>query len=285
MATKQITNEDYHKRINTVIDYIHDNLSKNLSLDNLASIACFSSYHWHRIYQSISGETIKRTVRRLRLQRAAKELVDTDISIDRIAKKAGYDNTDSFTRKFSEDFDLPPNSYRTRGKLIIHEIKEPTNKSKDNYDVEIKTINSKTLATMDHVGDYIEIGRAFEKVFAWGAGQGLLNENIRAFGIYFDDPNAVSSKDLKSKAGFLVDDNFKDNDRVKKYIIHGGKYAVIIHKGAYSELETAYKWLYGTWLINSGKEPDDKPVIEEYLNNPREVPPSELLTAIFLPIK
>ena len=82
----------------------------------------------------------------------------------------------------------------------------------------------------------------------------------------------------------MVEPDFTDKDQVSRYIVDGGKYAMIIHKGAYSELEAAYQWLFGTWLVNSAEEPDDKPVVEEYLNNPREVPPAELLTAIYLPL-
>ena len=138
MAKKQITRNDYHRRIALVIDYIHDHLDSDLSLDVLSKVACFSCYHWHRIYHSISGETVARTIRRLRLQRAANALIHTNISITRIARKAGYDNTDSFTRKFSEDFDLPPSAYRKRGQVILQKIYKPTNRKNDMYDVEIK---------------------------------------------------------------------------------------------------------------------------------------------------
>jgi AraC family transcriptional regulator len=43
--------------------------------------------------------------------------------------------------------------------------------------------------------------------------------------------------------------------------------------------------LYGTWLPTSGDEPADAPSIEEYLNDARVVPPSELRTEIWLPLR
>ena len=60
--------------------------------------------------------------------------------------------------------------------------------------------------------------------------------------------------------------------------IREGVYAVLRHKGPYSDMRAAYDWLFGEWLVRSGREPADAPVFEEYLNNPRDTPPTELRT-------
>jgi AraC family transcriptional regulator len=67
--------------------------------------------------------------------------------------------------------------------------------------------------------------------------------------------------------------------------IAGGRYAVTLHVGPYAELHFRYSWLYGTWLPQSGEEAADAPCIEEYLNDARLVPPSELRTEIWLPLR
>ena len=64
-----------------------------------------------------------------------------------------------------------------------------------------------------------------------------------------------------------------------------GPYAVLSHKGPYSDMRAAYDWLYGEWLIRSGRDPADAPIFEEYFNNPRETQPAELRTAIHLPLR
>ena len=66
--------------------------------------------------------------------------------------------------------------------------------------------------------------------------------------------------------------------------IPGGRHAVLLHVGPYAELHRAYTWLYREWLPASGDEPADASCVEEYLNNPRLVPPSELRTEIWLPL-
>ena len=61
----------YEARMLRVIDYIHDNLDGDLSLDNLADVAAMSRFHWHRVFHAMTGETCAAAVRRVRLNRAA----------------------------------------------------------------------------------------------------------------------------------------------------------------------------------------------------------------------
>ncbi len=281
---RSTTVDSYQARITRVIDYIYDHLDDDLDLEKLAEIACFSNFHWHRIYRSITGETIKKTVKRLRLHRAAKELISSDDSLEKIARRAGYRNKDSFNRSFAYDFDMPPGAYRKRGQLIVNKI---NNAIKDTtmYDVNITSISDTTLAAIDHTGPYIMIGQAFDKVFAWAGANGLFGPKMHVMGIFYDDPAAVDTDKLRSKGGITVDSDFEETADIKKIIIEGGRYAVCQFKGPYAELETAYSWLFGSWLPESGEEVADKPCFEDYLNNPKEVPPSELLTNIFLPLK
>ena len=282
---KNSTKESYHQRIERVIDYIYNHMDDSLSSEKLAEIACLSPFHWHRVYQSITGETPAATLRRLRLQRAAHSLISTEISIDRIAKKAGYSNIDSFTRRFSSDFDLPPLAYRKRGKLVKQLNEQPTKEHLTMYEVEISQQSPFTLMTISHIGDYMEIGGAFEKILLAGMQHQLIHQDTHVMGIYYDNPDEVPTAQLRSKAGFTVDANQTALEGMEITPIDGGKYATIIHKGPYAELMNAYHWLFGVWLINSGEEPADAPVMEAYLNSPTDTPPSELLTKIFLPLK
>lgn len=65
---------DYKARILRVLTHIHEHLDEELDLEELARVACFSSFHFHRIFAAMTGETIADHVRRLRLERAAIEL-------------------------------------------------------------------------------------------------------------------------------------------------------------------------------------------------------------------
>jgi transcriptional regulator GlxA family with amidase domain len=57
----------YAERVQRVVDYLAEHLDETLDLEVLARVACFSPYHFHRIYRALLGETVSDTLRRLRL--------------------------------------------------------------------------------------------------------------------------------------------------------------------------------------------------------------------------
>ncbi len=137
-----------------------------------------------------------------------------------------------------------------------------------------------------HRGSYMEIGRAFETLFGVLGARGLLQPVLCMKGLYYSDPTSVPEAELRSAAGIVVPDaGFPVEAPLERAELRGGEYAVLRHKGPYSDMRPAYDWLFGTWLVQSGREAADAPVFEDYLNNPREVPPTELLTDICLPLK
>ena len=87
-------------RLERVFTWLADHLDDTLDFATLADVACLSPYHFHRIYHSMQGETVTETVRRLRLHRAAVELITGELPVQRIARRAGYGSQEAFTRAF-----------------------------------------------------------------------------------------------------------------------------------------------------------------------------------------
>jgi AraC family transcriptional regulator len=274
----------YEKRLKRVTDHIHAHLDDELDLDRLADIACMSAYHWHRIYRAVLGETPAMTVKRLRLHRAAGELVATARPVAEIAKANGYPNLQSFTRIFRADYGLPPAAYRRRGKHLAR-LPTPGSGEQTMYNVEIKTLAGKQAAGIDHAGSYMEINKAFTELFSRLAAAGRLQDVRQMFGIYLDDPETVTVEQLRSAACVVLAPEAKSPEGLKSFSTAGGDYAVLTHKGPYANLQQAYRWLYGVWLKESGREVRDEPMFEVYVNNPRDVPASELVTEICLPLR
>ena len=274
--------QSYETRINRVTAFIYEHLDEPLDLDRLADVAALSPWHWHRVYAAMRGETIIDAVRRLRLMRAAADLANTDLSVEQVGKRAGYDNVQSFTRIFADAYGMPPATYRRDGS---HAAFNPAQNGAPaaHFDVTIRHVPELRLAVEDHTGNYMNIGGAYERLFGRVAALGLLGPGIRMIGIYLDDPGAVSEEKLRSQAGLLVEGPLPDTLRTAT--VGGGDYATLRHKGPYSDMRAAYRWLFGTWLPQSGREPDDRPVLEEYLNSPRDTPPGDLLTDLYLPIR
>ncbi len=274
----------YEKRLLRVLDYIHANPGGDLSLDALADVAAMSRYHWHRVFFGMTGETLAEAARRVRLHRAACWLVQTDWPLEEVARKVGYANQQSFTRIFRDGYGTTPGAFRNRGELRPLLLK--TEKGEHPvFPIEIKDHPPRILAALPHSGPYLEVGGTFERVSAVFTSRNLWQNARGMLGVYYDDPNAVPAKELRSHAGIILDSADAVPEGLELVEVAGGKMATMHYKGPYAGLKAAYDHLYGEWLPNSGEDPRDDPAIEIYLNNPADTAPDDLETDVCLPIK
>ena len=277
-------------RLDRVVAYMAERLDQPPTLEQLAAVGHFSPWHFHRIYRGLMGETVAGTLRRMRLHRAASELLHGTASLATIARRCGYSATAPFNRAFAQAHGVPPGEYRRRGGLgtlappvlQTHPL-EDTRMSSIAYTVTIEERPALDVAALAHRGDYEKIGTTFEKLGAWAAGRGV--PETRSFGVYHDDPEATDETDLRSEACIQITPDVEPDGAVQRGRIPGGRYAVLVHTGPYAELPNPYRWLFGEWLPGSGEEAGDGPMVEEYLNDWRHLPPSQWCTAVCLPLK
>src|SRR5215470_15557250 len=117
---RDTTIQDYQSRILKVLVHIQKSLDSPVSLEELAAIASFSPFHFHRIFRGMVGESVKEHVRRLRLERAAHRLRFTGQPVTDIAFDAGYDTHESFTRAFRAMFAQPPARFREQHRMVAY---------------------------------------------------------------------------------------------------------------------------------------------------------------------
>lgn len=281
------TTHDYATRLDRVLRWLVDHLDETLDLARLADVACMSPYHFHRIYHAMLGETVAETVRRLRLHRAAVELTGGELPVSRVARRAGYGSPEAFTRAFKIAYGVPPARYRASfvpGQTTSRR-EETMETQTTSYQATIRETPPIRAAALAHRGDYQKIGATFERLAAIAVAQGLFGPSTRTFGLYYDDPSATPESTLRAEACLTVPDDWTAGDELLLREIRGGRYAVTLHVGPYAELGRPYRWLYGTWLAQSGQEAADAPCVEAYLNDARTVPATELKTEIWLPIR
>jgi len=272
-------------RILRVLDYVYANTDGDLSLDRLADVAALSRFHFHRVFRAITGETVAQAVRRVRMNRAATMLVQSEDAIAAIATSCGYPNGDSFARAFQGQFGLTPAAFRARGAMQVARTTLTERTTHMTYPVEIRDLPTHRLATVDHVGPYPEIPKAFDTISALMTARGLWPHGEGMVGIYFDDPATVPAAKLRSKACVIVDEACEIAPPMSEYILPAGEHAVLTYTGPYSGLPTAYDQIYGQWLPESGRELHDLPCWERSLNSPMDTAPENLITETCVPLK
>jgi AraC family transcriptional regulator len=287
---KTTTRLSYAKRIERVVEFLATHLDDTLDIHRLAEEAHLSPYHFHRVYVAMMGETVTETMRRKRLHAAAVLLISSSLALAAIASRAGYTSVQAFARAFRDAYGVTPAKYRLHGQLsaALQRSIDPGRKERAMFnanDVKVKEMPAERVIAIQHAGSYQQIGTTFERLLAWAAGKGLVNDQTRTLAVYYDDPISKPANELLAEACMSTQANIEDDENVRMLTISGGKCAVFEFTGPYSDLEKPYRWLYDTWLPQSGEELRQEAPYEEYLNDARVTPPSQLRTAICIPLK
>ncbi|PWK06664.1 AraC family transcriptional regulator [Tumebacillus permanentifrigoris] len=103
---------DYHERIQATLAYIEENLDQQITMQELAKVACFSVFHFHRVFVLMVGDTAADYLRKRRLSKAAVALLTTNQRVLDIALEHGFQAHETFARAFKRQFQLTPVEYR-----------------------------------------------------------------------------------------------------------------------------------------------------------------------------
>lgn len=282
----------YRSRILRVLLYIEEHLDGDLSRDRLAAVACFSSFHFHRLFTAFTGETLHKYIRRLRLERALHQLAYSEDTVVRIALGAGFETHEAFSRAFRQAFDMSPTEWRDRvddrDPFVVLQARPsltPPPIGDLNMDVRLEKLPAKRIAFLRHIGPYAGVGEKFQQLMVWAGPKGVFGPQTQVLGIYHDNPEVTDEQKLRSDAAVTVPDHIAAEGDIQIGEIAEGDYAIATHQGAYTGLADCYRWLYGVWLPQSGRAPADAPCFERYVNNAADTPEQELLTEIHLPLQ
>ena len=295
---KPVTLHDYKRRILRVLVHIQQHLDEPLRLDDLAAIACFSSFHFHRVFRGMVGESVNEYIRRLRLERAAAQLKVGKEPVTQIALDAGYSSHEAFTRAFNAWFGTSPSGFRALRRRRLPEVasglhyrrQHPVTQFRalrggTNMKVEIKRIDPLRVAFLRHVGPYSHVGATWDKLLPILGKEGLLGGSPMFIGVCHDDPEVTAPARLRYDACVTVDQDFRGEGEAGIQTIAGGEYAVTTHQGPYNKMGDTYAALFGQWLPRSGRELSSTPCFEVYLNSPESTAPEDLLTDIYAPLR
>jgi len=301
----ELRRREYIGRINRVMDYIRKNISGDLRLETLASVANFSPFHFHRLFSAMVGETLNGYIRRLRAQKAASHLIyHPRMSITQIATACGYSSPSAFAREFRRTFGMSASQFRAGGVDSICIMRDALRGGDDAsertqvadggrktwspmvFSVEAKRLPELHVAYVRHTGRYNQIGGAFERLMRWAGPRGLLQfPHTQVLAIYYENPDVTPEAKLRSDACITVRPGIRIEGDVGIMNVPGGLFAVAhaeIDEAQYAE---AWDRLLGEWMPESGYVPDDRLCYELYLNDPAKHPENKHIIDICEPVR
>ncbi|MCR5033257.1 MAG: AraC family transcriptional regulator [Lachnospiraceae bacterium] len=108
--------------LSNVCVYISDHFTEDLTLEQIATYAGFSKFHFERIFTEYTGMTFYQYLQQMRINYAQTLLSNPELTITDISYQAGFSSSMAFTRAFKKSTGYPPSQFR-----LLNEHNTPVN--------------------------------------------------------------------------------------------------------------------------------------------------------------
>jgi AraC family transcriptional regulator len=290
---------DYKERILRVLTHIQEHLDEAMDLEELARVACFSSFHFHRVFAAMTGETIADHVRRLRLERAAMDLRSGAQQVIQVALDAGYEAHAAFTRAFKSAYGISPAEFRrAAGPVAILAAPSgvhfrpgvPLTKFNTNHitkkvmKVIAKKIKPMRVACLRHVGPYEDTKQTWYDLTSRLSADKQLRKRSMFIGMGHDDPAVTPASELRYDACITVAEAYEPKKPVELQTIIGGDYAVA-KNCPIAKIKDAFQFLYGKWLAHSSRNLRPAPSFMMFVDPHKKLATAKRRVDIYMPLQ
>ena len=281
-------NKYYYSRINKALKYIDSNLKEELNIKELAQISGFSSFHFHRIFKAMTGESPYDLLLRLRLEKSIFLLkYRPNLNIAEIGFESGFSSPENFSRQFKSRFKLSPSAFRKNKKLhnsrIYQEyhpndfylrIESGRQLNKHNFTVEIERLAEIPIAYTKAIfgTDGSEMIAKYLELMDWAKNNHIKSTGeLTRFGMSIDNPDVTPASKFRYDFALRIDKPYPPFEGIHFGTIPQAEYASVHVIGKLENVAQAWDFLYKSWFPNSEYIPMHYPAIEEFIKGPEEI--------------
>ena len=264
---------EWIERLNASLNYIEEHLTEEIRIEELARIACCSSYHYQRMFTYIAGLPLSEYLRRRRMSIAAVELQQSEIKVIDLALKYGYTSPTAFNRAFQSVHGLAPSAVRKPGcsvktfppisfRITVKGVEEM------NYRIEKKEAFRIVGLSAPMKSNTEENFSVVPQLWGRAAEEGWIGKlaammNAQPMGIL-----GVSAcfENENWKYFISVATDLPAEDPLEEYVVPAFTWAIFSGEGVCPQaIQDLERRIVTEWLPTSGYEYDNGPDIEVYL--------------------
>lgn len=297
--------KNYVSSVNKALQFIDENLDTDLSLESISQVACFSPFHFHRIFKSITNETLNAYIKRKRIEKVATVLIrKPEVSITELSLLFGFNSNSSLTRAFKKNYGISPSEFRKQkhdrfskisqveskngqGRVVfeqyicsIENLKEWTEM---NAKIEIKEIADLELAYVTSIGKQ-GIATAFDTLVNWATPLGLLKQpDTKMVTIYHDSFKTTSPDKVRISACITLTEPLKVSGNIGRTAIKKGKFIVGSFVIGLPDFEKSWNGLF-VWMAENGYKKANRDPFEIYHNDYSAHPEKKCIVDFLIPI-
>ena len=264
---------EWIERLNKTLSYMEGHLTEEISYDELARMACCSTYHFQRMFAYIAGIPLSEYIRRRRMSLAAVDLQSGEGKIIDIGMKYGYSSPTAFNRAFQSVHGIAPSIAQKGGTLIKSyppiSFKIAVKGGEElNYRTEEKAsfriIGVSQPLDKEIENNFMVVPQMWQKA----ATDGTLNKiiplmNQQPMGVL---GVSVCNDKEEWKYFIAVSSSSEIDNSLEEYVVPGCTWAIFSGTGTNRSIQELEQRVVTEWLPTSGYEFADAPDVEVYLN-------------------
>jgi AraC family transcriptional regulator len=304
---KSETRDAHVQHVLRTLVSIESRLDADLSLEALARVANFSQFHFQRVFRQVAGLSPAAFVRRLRLDRAARDLAYGRKPVAAIARRAGFADVAPFYRAFRARFGETPAAFRAArrsaprlpmpscvrawvnapledGQLRYVPVaaRSPSAGSRPAW--RIVELPPLRLAFVRMPADARD-GEVFRTLGSFAALRAP-SEDLCFMRLLHDDDDLTAASDLRLDRCVVCGPRRRPQGAVGARFAGGGDYVVATAEGDRAATRRTRQWLERSVLPQLGCSRRDGPAIEIVLDDPRDatIPEDARLSDVLVPI-
>ncbi|HCA08855.1 helix-turn-helix domain-containing protein [Chryseobacterium sp.] len=298
--------EEHKKRIIKAIRYIDNHLDADLSLENIAEIAMYSPFHFHRIFKLITGETLQNYIIRKKIEKSAFYLaVKKEMEIKEIYLDLGFSNHSVFSKTFKKHYGIAPSVFRNSAPETFHRILQIQSKNgqtdavfsqyichvenllkwtKMNLKIEVKELPEMNLAAVMSLG-IANVEPSYNVLIEWAKKKQLFPcENVKMISVYHDSFKVTPPDKVRIHACMLLDEKLDGQDGlVFSETIDVGKFIVGSGEVTLQDFEQCWVSLF-LWMNEHHYSMRKAFPFEIYHSNFKEHPEGKMIVDFCIPI-
>ncbi|MEY8356661.1 AraC family transcriptional regulator [Lachnospiraceae bacterium 54-53] len=282
---------DLLDKMNGALDYIEENLTGEICLEEAARRACCSSFNFQRMFSFMADVSLADYIRRRRLSLAAMELLTTKEKVIGVALKYGYESPVSFARAFYAVHGMNPSDVRKSGAKIKAYPRisfEVTIKGVEAVNYRVKELEKARLAgfkermPFNNGENFKRIPEFWNEMCQRGKYEEMLryndNRDLKCLGVCANsDENGFDYYIATGSDKALPDD-------MEELILPTGTYVIFECIGKMPEgQQKVWKRIFTEWFPSSGYELLDGPQIEWYSDG--DMDSEEYRSEIWIPVR
>ncbi len=289
------TINDHCRRIRRVMIHINHHLDERQRLDQLAAVACFSSFHFFRVFEMLMGETPRQYIIRKRMERAGYYLLEKKLPVTDIAFQVAYGTPSSFCKVFKTYYGISPRRFRDT--VSEKEYNKPNHPFRFSGTVRSRTGSIPFIRDLPSIkaicienrgvvnGSFLNTARpSFDRLEKLILDHDLTGITQNLISIYPFRPFSLEDDQTINYVGALIDREIESIGDLSYLTVPEGRYAIFYHYGSYDFMQQTWNRAYMNWLPGSGRALRDAPPIEIHLNTESDENNLQLKAYLLIPI-